>query len=495
MIRPTFSGMPMPPLRRSAFVLAVTAAVSAQAPSGDLAERLFRSGERAYAAKAYQEALDTWGQLLQTAPRSDYTPQALLLMAQYQAGIAGKPDAALPLLDKLKSGYLASRWAAPGLLLRGQILAAKAKGPAELTEAVAEFNRVLDLFPASAAAPQALVELGRAALATGDPTRALGFFTEAYRAHPDALVAPAAMLEAAQAMDARGDLEGALRLLERVKLAAPDSQAARDAAWRITALARLRLLRPGFKVEGAWPKGQAKWLHTPTLLALDGEGRVLIYQKDLGTASALEGAALKPLDLKASSPVAFLAGTGGQPWLLTEEGVAKPGAAAVTPLAGLSHITGAALDRWGRLWIADARTPGFTILPPGGAATTLAGPPLSALVATRDGLAGASDAERKLLLFDANGKVRKEIPYGLGLGAPYKECAALAADPLGNLAVLTSGGEFGEGVAIYGPDGALLRQARFKDLGLSGRFVSLLIDRSGGVLLADRRNDSLIRLD
>ncbi|HZU53540.1 MAG TPA: hypothetical protein VFF77_06570, partial [Holophagaceae bacterium] len=128
-------------------------------------------------------------------------------------------------------------------------------------------------------------------------------------------------------------------------------------------------------------------------------------------------------------------------------------------------------------------------------ATTQAGLQLDALVATRDGMAGATDAGRKLLLFDANGKVRKEIPYGLGLGAPYKECVALEADPLGDVAVLTSGGDFGEGVAVYGPDGTILRQARFKDLGLNGRFVSLVIDRAGGLLLADRRNDTLIRLD
>ncbi|HET8901525.1 MAG TPA: tetratricopeptide repeat protein [Holophagaceae bacterium] len=486
----------MPPFRRSASVLAFAAVLPALAQSGaqsgDLAERLYRSGERAYQAKSYQEAMDTWTQLAQTAPRSDYTPQALLQMAQYQAGIAGKPEAALPLLDKLKSDYLGSRWAAPGLLLRGQILAAKAKNPGELKEAVAEFNRVLDLFPASAAAPQALVELGRAALASGDANRALGCFTEAYRAHPDAAVAPAAMLEAAQAMDARGDLEGALRLLERVKLAAPDSDAAKEAAWRITTLVRLRLLRPGFKVEGAWPKGQLKWLHTPTLLAMDGTGRVLVYQKDAGAVFSIEGTAAKPMDLQGSDAVAIIAGTGGQPWLLTDSGLVKPGATAPAPLGGLTHIKGTALDRWGRLWIADSKTPGFTLQGP---ASTVGGPILDALVATRDGLAGATDESRKLLLFDANGKVRKEIPYGMGLGAPYKECVALAADPLGDLAVLTSGGDFGEGVAVYGPDGALLRQARFKDLGLNGRFVSLLIDRAGGILLADRRNDTLIRLD
>ena len=484
----------MPLVLRSACVLAFTVALGAQAPGGDLAERLYRSGERAYAAKSYPEAMDTWTQLVQTAPKSDFAPQALLHMAQYQTEVAHHPEVALPLLDRLKSDYLGSRWAAPGLLLRGQILAVKAKGPADLKEAVAEFNRVLDLFPASAAAPQALMELGRAALATGDPTRALGYLTEAYRAHPYAEVAPAAMLEAAQAMDARGDLEGALRLLERVKLTAPDSDAAKEASWRLTALVRLRLLRPGFKVEGAWPNGQAKWLHTPTLLSLTAGGRFLIYQKDPAALFALDGTTATPVGIQAAGAIAIVAGTGDQPWLLTEESLVKPNAPPL-PLNGLTHIKGAVLDRWGRLWVGDSKAPGLTVITPAGAATQVAGATLAALVATRDGMAGASDDAHKLFLYDANGKVRKEIPYGLGLGAPYRECVALAADVLGNLAVLTSGGDFGEGVAIYGPDGTLLRQARFSELGISGRFVSLVIDHSGGIILADRRNDTLIRLD
>ena len=494
MIGLILSEPPMPFLRRSAPVLAFAAALGAQAQDAGLAERLYRSGERAYAAKSYQEALDTWTQLAQTAPKSDYTPQALLQMAQYQAVVAHQPDKAMPLLDRLKTDYLATRWAAPALLLRGQLLAAKAKGPEELREAVAEFNRVLDLFPTSPSAPRALLELGRAALAGGAPNRALGFFTEAYRAHPDAEVAPSAMLEAAQAMDARGDVDGALRLLERVKLSAPDSPEAKEATWRLTALVRLRLLKAPLKVDGPWPKGQAKWLHTPTLLGLDGEGQALVYQKDLGGVSVLAGTEAKPTGLLGADAMAIFAGDAGQPWLLTEEGLVKPGVAPI-PLAGLTHLRGAALDHWGRLWLADARTPALTILAPDGKVNAIQGPMLDALVLTRDGMAGAANEARKLLLFGADGKVRKEIPYGFGLGAPYKECVALAADPLGDLAVLTSGGDFGDGVAVYGPDGSLLRQARLSDLGLSGRFVSLFIDRAGGVVLADRRNDTLIRLD
>ena len=65
----------------------------------------------------------------------------------------------------------------------------------------------------------------------------------------------------------------------------------------------------------------------------------------------------------------------------------------------------------------------------------------------------------------------------------------------GQIAALVDGGDFGEGVVIFGPDGAVLRQATFKALGISGRITSLAMDRSGGLILCDRRNDLLIRLN
>jgi hypothetical protein len=48
---------------------------------------------------------------------------------------------------------------------------------------------------------------------------------------------------------------------------------------------------------------------------------------------------------------------------------------------------------------------------------------------------------------------------------------------------------------VLGPDGAVLRQATFKSLGINGRITSLALDRSGGLVLCDRRNDLLIRLN
>src|ERR1035438_6815047 len=92
-----------------------------QPPDGDLAERLYRSGERAYATKAYKEALDTWGQLLQTNPQSEYAPVVLLRLARHQVEIEHKPDAAMPYLDRLRNDYIKSPEEEAGLVLRGII--------------------------------------------------------------------------------------------------------------------------------------------------------------------------------------------------------------------------------------------------------------------------------------------------------------------------------------------------------------------------------------
>jgi hypothetical protein len=107
----------------------------------------------------------------------------------------------------------------------------------------------------------------------------------------------------------------------------------------------------------------------------------------------------------------------------------------------------------------------------------------------------ASDADRKLLYLDAEGQPRIIVPYGKGLPGPFRKVLALATDGVGQVAALVDGADFGQGVVIFGPDGAVLRQATFKALGLTGNITSLALDHSGGLILCDRRNDLLLRLN
>ncbi|HJU84567.1 MAG TPA: tetratricopeptide repeat protein, partial [Holophagaceae bacterium] len=399
----------------------------------------------------------------------------------------------MPYLDRLKTDYLQTPWAAQGLLLRGTILASKARKPDELKDAVAEFNRVLDLFPDSASVPEARYQLGLAALGTGQLNKALGYFVDTFRANPDSPIAPEAMVQAAAALDASGDLEGALRLLQRVRNVAPGTPAADEAGWRLTVLVRHRLLKAPLKVDGPWPAGKVKWLHTPTLMAMGGTGEILLYQSDLNQAFALRNNDAVPVGGTLPSARVLLAGPKGDPWLFSKNSLVK-GEASPAPVAGLNAISGAFLDRWGNLWVADAKAPNLTVVGPDGATRAVGAPALTALVPLPHGMVAACDDTRTLLFLDVDGKVKQSLPYGQGLPGPFKEVLALTSDPLGHVAALVDGGDFGEGVVVYDAKGAVLRQATFKSLGITGRFTALVLDRAGGILLCDRRNDTILRL-
>lgn len=491
--------LPAPPWSRVPVALLCALPALVQAPAraqdADLAERLYLSGERAYAVKAYKEATDTWTQLLQSAPRSEFAPRALLGLARYQADVEHKPEAALPYLDRLKADYLRTPEAAEGLLLRGTLLARQARRPAELKDAMAEFTRVIDLFPESPAVPEARYRLGRAWRDQGQWGRALQQFVAVFQARPDAPVAPRAMLEAAETLDLLEDLPGCLRMLQRVRTLAPRSPEAQEAAWRMAVRVKHRLQKPPFANEGVWPAGRAKWLKTPTLLATAPDGDLLIYQNDLDRAFRFHQGELTPAGPAAAGAKALLASPAGDVWLLSKAGLSRDSAAPM-PLNGLGAISGAALDRWGALWVADAKTPSLTVFNPDGTSRAVASPTANALAPLpTGGLAVASDADRKLLFLDAEGQPRVVIPYGKDLPSPFRYVIALASDGAGQVAALVDGGDFGEGVMILDPRGAVLRQATFKSLGLSGRITSLALDRSGGLILCDRRNDLLYRLN
>lgn len=466
------------------------------AQDGELAERLYRSGERAFASKAYKEALETWAQLLQSSPQSEFTPKVLLRLAQYHVDIERKPEAAMPYLERLRSEHIKSPEAADGLLLRGVLQARQARRPAELKDAMADFHRVLDLFPGAGASAEARFQLGLAWKHQGQWGKALQHFVEAIRLHSGAPVVPRAMLEAAGTMDLLGDLPGCLRMLQLLRTEHPQTPEAQEAAWRTGALVKHRLRKPPLLSEGPWPAGRAKWLKTPTLLALAPDGALLIFQNELDRVFRLQGTELLPHGSPAPGTRVLCAGPAGTTWMVSKNSLVREEGGVAQPLGTLTAISGAAVDRWGTLWVADAKIPALTLFTPDGSSRTVASPTASAMAPLpTGGVVISADADRKLLFLDADGQPRIVVPYGKDLPAAFKAVTALATDGVGHVAALVDGGDYGEGVVIYGPDGAVLRQATFKALGISGRITSLAMDRSGGLILCDRRNDLLIRLN
>ena len=470
-------------------LLVWTAPLGAQA-GADLAERLFRSGERAYAARTYSEAFETWGQLIQQAPESPFAAEALLRQARHYAEVEAKPELALPLLERLRNDYIKSPSAPEGLLLRGEILAARCSKPQDLKEAIAEFHRVVDLFPDNPAVRKAHYSLGLAFRDQGLWGKAQLHFTTVLGLDPQAPPAAKARLQMAEIQDLLGDLPGCLKMLQGVKDHHPESSEAMEASWRLNLRIRHRLQKPPLKSLGPWPEGKQKWLNTPTLLAFSPNNELFIYIDDTQL-YLLKGTELAPVG-PPTKGVKALAFPG--PWQISAKvGIVKD-EKTILPLASGAAPSGAMLDRWGSLWVGDARNGGITILAADGTSKALPSPSLAALVPMPlGGVAAASDASRTLLFLDGTGQARVTVPYGKDLPSPFRTVTALATDPVGNVAALVDG-DF-EGVVVWGSDGTLVRFATFKDLGISGRFKGIALDRQGGILLADRSNDLLIRLD
>lgn len=480
-------------MRPTLFAIALLGGGAGSAQDTDVAERLFRSGERAYAANAQAEALETWAQALAQDPRSPFAAQALYRIARHHAE-SKTPMAALPFLDRLKADHIRSPWAAEGMLLRGTLLAQAAKRPQDLREAVAEFNRVLDLFPDHPAAATANYHIGLAWRDQGLSGRAVAHFLEAARIDPRSAIAQAATLQAAEALDARGDLQGCLRLLQRIRTFAPNSPEAQEASWRMAVRVKHRLLKPALRSTGPWPGGRTKWLKTPTLLANGPGGELFIFQDDLDRAFELRGG-----ELVASGPVgknakAMTIGPNGTPWLVFAR---QPTQREEGPFGttGPAAPGGAFVDRWGTLWLSDAKTPALTLIGPDGAARSLPSPTAVALVPLPGGGSVlASDSNRSLHFLNHQGQPQLTVPYGKDLPGAFRNILSMASDPLGHVAAIVDGGDF-EGVVLWGADGQVLRYAAFKNLGISGKFRAIALDRTGGIILADRSNDILVRLD
>lgn len=480
---------------RSAFLaLALFATLGAQ--EGDMAERLFRSGERAHATKSFAEALETWGQLLQQYPKSTFAAQALLRMARHQMDQEHKPEAALPILERVKTEHLKTSWAADAMLLRGQILASQAHKPQDLRDAIGEFNRLVDVFPDHPALQTAHYQLGLAFKLQRQWGRALKHFTDAIRLDPTSPMAPKAQFQAAELLDLMGDLPGCLRLLQGLRNQFPRSPEAQDAEWRIAQRVRHRIQKPPLRSEGPWPKGKPKkWLDTPTLLATGPSGEIVIYQDGKDQAFVLRGGELRAAGDVNKNARAMTVLPDGTPCLLTTKvGITAAPKATAALLDALSSPTGLFQDAWQNFWVSDAKVASIILVEPSGTLRNLPSPAASAMAPLPNGGAVvASDANRSLLFLDAAAQPRLTIPYGTGLPAKFKYVVALDTDPTGHVVAIVDG-DF-EGVALWGPNGALLRFATFKALGLDGKFRAVTLDRRGGIILADRSNDLLIRLN
>jgi len=213
----------------------------AGAQSEDLARRYLQSADRFYERGDYEQALRDWQTVVEKFPDSPYAPEALVAMGRYFLERRADPDAALEAFRTVLQRYPRSPQAAPAYYFVGHIQLHYGRSfPADVSEAVANLERMAILYPDSEWTGRALTEVGLYLGATGQPARARHVCRWVVEHHRRGVAAEAALCMA-QAYAYEGRWDEALRRLTTVRLADAPASVARKVRAAATTLYRQAL--------------------------------------------------------------------------------------------------------------------------------------------------------------------------------------------------------------------------------------------------------------
>lgn len=211
------------------------------AQSEDLARRYLQSAYRFYERGDYEQALRDWQTVVEKFPDSPHAPEALVAIGRYFLERRADPDAALEAFQAVLQRYPKSPQAAPAYYFVGYIQLHYGRSfPADVSEAVANLERMAVLYPDSEWAGRALTEAGLYLGATGQPARARHLCRWVVEHHRGGAAAEATLCMA-QAYAYEGRWDEALRRLTAVRLADVPAPVARKVRAAATTLYRQAL--------------------------------------------------------------------------------------------------------------------------------------------------------------------------------------------------------------------------------------------------------------
>ena len=275
------------------FALA-TATVFAQQSAEDVARRQFENGRDLARQGKYPEAMKDFRAVADTFSATSVADNALLEMARYYLDIAGDLTEASSAVDNLLKKYPTSDSAPDAYVLQGRLALARSHQPADLEQALVNFERVPRLHPASDAVPRALQLAGQTLWywrRFDDALSALGRVEVEYATDP---AAADAYLTAGKVETSLGDPISAMEEMQQVRNRWPNTPKAAEALGHISLLNRLYVRAkngPAFAL-ATDAAGPTK-IENVTAMALTGKGAIY-YATDQGFGPAVPLDAPKP---------------------------------------------------------------------------------------------------------------------------------------------------------------------------------------------------------
>lgn len=465
----------------------------------DQAKRLLDDGRIDLANGRAKQGLDALETIVTGFANSPYADDALLEIGRYTEEVEHDHAKARDLYDQIAKKYPQSDSAPRAYLRMGRLAFATAASQAALDDALANFQRVIRLYPESPAVPEALVSAATVFRRAGRFDSAIDAARRAVLDHPDGEAAPEAQYELAQSLVMAGDPLSGMEEFQRVRTLYPDSPAAARALNATTALYRIYgSTAPVFMRDPAFSFAAGDVLKDVRSLAVTPEGATWIASDKTKSAVSFDRDQKLSRSLSADDPQTVTLSPGGEVVFAARLAV-KVGTTQVFSYSAPSNKPGVmeTLDRIGaatvlvsgdtlvsdlrRKRVLRFKDATFLSVFPDGAEREV----IKLLTTPRGDVVMLRKGDKSVEIFDDGGRLLMKIgPRGPGF--EWKKPADVAVDAFSNLYVADED----QGIFMFSPTGTLMTVFGSADV---RRSKAVAVDPSGGVLVYDDRAESIVR--
>jgi TolA-binding protein len=485
-------------LLAGALLLAAARLAAAQESPDEQARRLLEEG-RAYREQGkLKQALDNFNIIINSFGKTEAVGQALLEIGRYRMEVDGDAAAARAAFEQVARDHPQSD-AAPGAYhYLGLLILRHATTAAELEDALAQFMRVITLYPGSEWVPRALQAAAMVHRRAGRYEEALSLDRRVALEYPASDAAPRAQFETGQALALMGQPRQAMEEFQQVRNRFPDDPWAAKALERTTALYRLfGGANPAFTRDASFSPGSGNVLKDVRALLVDENGALWIASDKtksavrIGTSGNVETSLTtqdpRTLGLTPGGEVVLAAKTAVRVWPRDIRNFSLPPEKPGDKPEPLERILAAAVTRGGFVLVSDEKNDKVYrfdghgtfqgTFPPRDAADRKV---VRIVVDTEGAILLLDRDEKTVRVYDETGRALRSIgPAGL------RKPSDIAVDAFRNVYVADEEG----GVVVFDPEGR-----PFFTLGSDlGKATAIALDSTGAVLVYDDRADAIVR--
>jgi TolA-binding protein len=471
----------------------------AQSRSDDQARRLLEDGRADLANGRVRQGLDALQTIVTGFPNSVYADDALLEIGRYTEDVEKNPAKARELYDQIAKKYPQSD-AAPGAYLQmGRIAYSTAASQGALDDALANFQRVIRLYPESAFVPHALVASAAVFRRAARYDAAIDSARRAVLDHPSSDIAPEGQFELAFSLATAGDVAAGMEEFQRVRTLYPGTPLAERAMNATTALYRLYGSdRPFFAKDPGFAMAIGDVLKDVRSVAVTPAGVTWIASNKTKSAVSFDAAMKMGAALSSDDPQTLSVSPLGEIVLAAKLAVKvgpsgvfsfsmpgeKPGEVEVVDRIGAATIlvSGDTLvSDLKRKRVLRFKGNVFASMFPDRAEREV----IKLLTTPRGEAVMLRKDEKCVEIFDDNGRpVTKIGPRGPGF--EWKKPVDVAIDSFSNLYVADED----QGIFMFSAKGELMAQFGAAEVKKSR---AVAIDLSGAVLVYDDRTETMVR--